>query len=255
MKGIDISHHHPDLDVALIKENGFDFVILRSNSGMSTRDKCFEAQYKRAAEVGLPIGVFVDSYAVTEEAAVREAQFALSILAGRPAQLGIYMDIEDQGGQYSLSNAKLTAVTRAFCRTIRAGGYIPGLYGGELGLFHKVDANAADAIIWVARYGHEPNTPCDLWQMTNEGRINGYSHNLDIDVVRSSRFEALVKGEKEDPSPAPKQVINPSILGLQSILLDNCYPVGKLGVYDEQTSVKLHEFVDDLDQIWLRTKE
>ena len=255
MKGIDISHHHPDLDVALIKENGFDFVILRSNSGMSTRDKCFEAQYKRAAEVGLPIGVFVDSYAVTEDAAVREAQFALSILAGRPAQLGIYMDIEDQGGQYSLSNAQLAAVIRAFCQTIRAGGYTPGVYSSELGAFSKVDVNAIDAIIWAARYGREPNVPCDLWQMTNEGRINGYDRNLDIDIVRSSRFKALVKGEKEDPASAPAHDINASILGLQSILLDNCYPVGKLGVYDTVTSKQLHEFVDDLDKIWLRTKE
>lgn len=205
MKGIDISHHHPDLDVASIKEQGFEFVILRSNSGVSTRDRCFEEQYRRAADAGIPVGVFVDSYATTEDAAVREAQFALSILAGRPAPLGIYMDIENQGGQYSLGRAQLAAVIRAFCRTIKTGGYTPGLYGSELGVYHLVDANAfGDALIWVARYGREPYTPCDLWQMTSEGRITGYDHNLDIDVVRSDRFRDLVHGAAE-PKPEREQ--------------------------------------------------
>ena len=127
MKGIDISHHHPDLDVASIKEQGFEFVILRSNSGVSTRDRCFESQYKQASDAGIPVGVFVDSYALTEERAVQEAQFAMSVLAGRTAPLGIYMDIENQGGQFSIGRAQLAAVIRAFCRTIKTGGYTPGL--------------------------------------------------------------------------------------------------------------------------------
>lgn len=203
MKGIDISHHHPDLDVASIKGQGFEFVILRTSSGMSTRDRCFEDQYRQAAAADIPVGVFVDSYATTEEAAVREAQFALRILSGRPAPLGIYMDIEDQGGQYSLGRAQLSAVIRAFCWTIRQAGYKPGLYGSELGVFSLVDAGAfGDALIWVARYGREPGIQCDLWQMTNEGRIAGYDRNLDTDIVRSDRFRALVRGAAE---PEPKR--------------------------------------------------
>ena len=35
MKGIDISHHHPDLDVASIKGQGYEFVILRTSSGIT----------------------------------------------------------------------------------------------------------------------------------------------------------------------------------------------------------------------------
>ena len=223
MNGIDISHHHPDLDVASIKEQGYEFVILRTSSGISTRDRCFEAQYRQAAAAGIPVGVFVDSYALTEERAVQEAQFAMDILAGRPAPLGIYMDIENQGGQYSLGRTQLAAVILAFCQTIRQGGYTPGLYGSEMGVFRLVDANTfGDALIWVARYGREPDTPCDLWQMTSEGRIAGYDRNLDIDIVRSDRFRSLVHG-KAEPEREQDAETTAIVRMLQACMCQNGY--------------------------------
>ena len=202
LRGIDISSWQRGL---YLPAAGVDFAILKISEGRTWNDPCFDAFYNEAARNGLPVGAYFYSYAMDEETAIRDANRALSLLRGRPVPLGVFIDVEDPA-QLKLRDSVLTAVVKAFCDTIRAGGYRPGAYGSDGNLWAKVGPSylGSDVLVWSACWGGQPRVVCDVWQDSEKGRINGYNGNVDTDVCMSERFAALITGKNEEkPAPAP----------------------------------------------------
>lgn len=209
------------------KEDGIDFVIIRLGYGTTITDN-YVPFYNAATAAGIPVGAYFYSLAVTEEEAVRDAKRALSIAGGRQFPLGIYMDVES-GQQLALRDSVLTGVVKAFCDTIRTGGYKPGAYGSALNLWAKVGPAflGDDVLVWTAWWNSSnPPKPCDIWQTSETGWIQGIK--VDTDVSFSERFAALVNGS-EIPEPAPEP--EPEPVG-DSFTLEGI-PVLKKGDYDQ----------------------
>ena len=230
MKGIDISNYQAGLDLAKARSAGIEFAICKISEGRTYRDRQFDTFYAQAAACGLPIGAYVYSHATTPEAAAAEANLAMTILDGRPLQLGIYMDIETET-QMEITKSQLTVTIHAFCRTVEAAGYRSGIYGGEYNVFTRIDpADFPDSLIWIAHYGKEPAIPCDLWQKTDKGSFPDYSGPVDADDVMSERMAAIIKGVQPDPdpepAPVPKPAFSPAVLELQlAMALDGYWPI------------------------------
>ena len=207
LHGIDISDYQYGLSIASLPAQGIKFLILKIGEGRTLTDASFDAFYDEAARNGLPVGAYFYSYATDEETAIRDANRALSLLRGRSVPLGVFIDVEDPE-QLKLRDSVLTAVVKAFCDTIRAGGYRPGAYGSDGNLWAKVGPSylGSDVLVWSACWGGKPRVVCDVWQDSDKGRISGYNGNVDTDVCMSERFYALIAGkeeEKPEPTPAP----------------------------------------------------
>lgn len=211
LHGIDISSWQRGLSASAL--NSADFAILKISEGTGWADPCFDEFYNAA---NIPLGAYVFSYATTEAAAIAEAKHALDLIKGRPLPLGVYMDVEAKE-QLALRDSVLTAVVKAFCDTVKAGGYRAGAYGSDLGLWAKVGPSylGDDVLVWNARWTkNPPDKACDVWQSGDNGRVSGYNGNVDTDVCMSERFAALIDGEAQDapepqpspdPAPAPEQ--------------------------------------------------
>ena len=205
MKGIDISSWQKGMGAASFM--AVDFAIIKITEGQTFVDPCFDEFYEAARSVGVPVGAYVFSHAVTEEAARAEANKALGLLKGRELPLGLYIDVED-GAQLALSDSKLTAVVKAFCDTVKDAGYIAGAYGSAGQLWAKVGPSylGDDVIVWAASWGLKPRLSCDVWQYTDHAKIDGYDGPVDGDEGLSERFLAMCGGTyKPDPAPAPEQ--------------------------------------------------
>lgn len=192
MKGIDISSWQRGLDISAAKENGVDFAILKISEGQTWNDPTF-SDFHAAASV--PVGAYVFSYATTPENAAKEAEHALAILAGRPLPLGLYMDIEAKE-QLGATPEQLTACAKAFCDTVRRAGYLPGIYGSELGAWALIwrESVGSDVMAWVANWSRKPSISCDFWQTSDKGAFPGYNGAVDTDEAVSDRAKALVLG-------------------------------------------------------------
>lgn len=200
LRGIDISSWQRGLSASAL--NSFDFAILKISEGQSWTDPQFDNFYAAAT---VPLGAYVYSHATTEDEAKAEARKALELAKGRKLPLGIFIDVEEQK-QLALRDSVLTAVVKAFCDTIRAGGYRPGAYGSDGNLWAKVGPSylGSDVLVWSACWGGQPRVICDVWQDSDKGRISGYNGNVDTDVCMSERFLALINGEAKDtPEPQP----------------------------------------------------
>lgn len=200
MKGVDISHYQNGLTIQQIRDSGGEFAIIKLTEGSYLVDAAAFGFYREAYETGFPMGCYCYSHAVNAPQARAEAAFLLDNLHGFPMPCGIYLDVEEND-QLALSSRDLKNVILGWCETIRAAGYIPGVYGSEGNLWAKVSPNELPdgTLIWVARWSNSaPNTPCDLWQTSDNGRIDGYDGPVDTDITRGNRITALAETAAQD---------------------------------------------------------
>ena len=207
MIGADISSWQQGLTMAELKDKGVAFVIIKAAQGTHLVDACGADFYLAARDAGLPMGVYGYSEAVTPEAASGEARYLLNRINGFPQPCGVFMDVETPE-QLRLPDYELQETVAAWCNTIRAAGYRPGVYPSELSAWSKLDPAALgeDVLVWVAHYGKAPEMPCDIWQFSESGTLPGREFKLDLDMVRSDRFAAIVRDAAAaltaDPSPS-----------------------------------------------------
>ena len=211
MIGADISSWQRGLTMAELKDKGVEFVIIKATQGTHLIDPCGADFYMAAREAGLPMGVYSYSEAVTPRQARKEAEYLLAALHGFPQPCGVYLDVETPE-QLRLPGYELQETVAAWCSAIRAAGYRPGVYSSELSAWAKFDPAALgeDVLVWVAHYGKAPDMPCDIWQFSESGTLPGREFKIDLDMVRSERFAALVRDDAAAPTAAPSPSLPPS---------------------------------------------
>lgn len=185
--GLDCSRHNGTLDWDKIKASGIQFAILRTGFGKfhpSQKDIQFERNYAEAKRVGMPIGAYHYSYAMSVEQAEMEADFVLDILKGKQFEYPIYFDIEEKT-QEQLSMQLCGDMIKAFCTKLEKAGYWAGIYSYD----SFFGTNVSDDIekryaVWVARLGSKPQkaTVYQMWQYSWTGDVNGSSRETDMDI-------------------------------------------------------------------------
>lgn len=192
-RGVDISKWQGNVDFRKVKDTGIQFVIARIGYGMyeNQKDGEFEDNYKGATTNGLPIGVYLYSYALNTSDAKREAEVVLKWLNNRKLNLPVYYDIEDKS-QETLSKETLTSMCEAFCNRIEQAGYWAGVYANKYWLTTHLDHERLEKkyTIWVAQY-NDQNTykgKYDMWQYTSQGKVNGINGNVDMNILYRDIF-------------------------------------------------------------------
>lgn len=192
MKGVDISHYQKGLTIRQIKDAGNEFAIIKVTEGSWLRDGAAADFYREAYETGFPVGCYCYSHATTVEDAWNEARFLLDTINRFPMPCGVFLDMEEPK-QLGLAKEKLRAVVEAWAGVIREAGYMPGVYSsaGTLWSTIRPDEIGENCLVWVAKWSQTPpDMPCDLWQNSDSGDIDGVT--VDTDEARSERFRARV---------------------------------------------------------------
>jgi GH25 family lysozyme M1 (1,4-beta-N-acetylmuramidase) len=92
----------------------------------------------------------------------------------------------------------LKATIKAFCKTIKAGGYYAMAYMNNYVYNSKVYIEEfAEYGIWYADYRNYLNAPyrVDMWQYTDKGKVSGIPGNVDLNVIflENSIFAEIFK--------------------------------------------------------------
>ena len=194
--GIDVSKHNATIDWNAVKNSGVSFVIIRCGyrgytQGSLVIDPKFEQNIRGANAAGLKVGVYFFSQAVDEVEAVQEASFVLDAVKGYKISYPIYLDVEYSGASRNsgradgLDKATRTAVCKAFCATIRSGGYTAGVYANKSWLETMLDPGQLSSYkIWLAQYAAKPTYGgrYDMWQYKSTGRVSGITGNVDMNI-------------------------------------------------------------------------
>lgn len=189
--GIDVSKYQPNINWSSVKASGINYVIVRcgyrgSSTGVLIEDPYFKSHIKGAKSVGLKVGVYFFTTALTEAEAVEEASMCAYLCSSYGIDYPVFMDCEPSGrpGYNGMSASQRTEVIKAFCNTIKSAGYTPGVYANKTWLSEKMNVGALSGCrIWLAQYNSAGPTYSgryDLWQYTSKGTVNGIKGYVDM---------------------------------------------------------------------------
>lgn len=193
--GIDVSKYQTNIDWKKVKTSGVEFVIIRLgyrgySTGTLVEDPMFESHYSGAKAAGLRIGVYAFSQAINEDEAREEALACVYVLDGRSLDYPIYFDTEASGSSNGtgradgLSTSDRTKCAVAFCEEVKASGYEPGVYASTQWFNKRLNMSQLKGYsIWNAHYDvAQSGVSCDIWQGVCDGKVNGYSGGIDVNV-------------------------------------------------------------------------
>lgn len=198
--GIDVSEHNKTIDFNKVKADGIDFVYVRVGYTGYTKKKLslnydpyYQENITNALAAGLQVGVYWYSQALNEDEALQEANKLLNVIGGYNITLPVVYDYEFAGvgengrlDSANLSKAQMTANSLAFLNRVSQMGYTPCLYANYSFLEKSVYASQISSVakIWLAHYNTSTDYSGDYeyWQYTSDGRVNGISGRVDMNV-------------------------------------------------------------------------
>ena len=195
--GIDVSHHNGTVNWQAVKDSGIDFAIIRCGYGddlTSQDDAQWERNVSECERLGIPYGVYLYSYATSEEQARNEARHALRLLEGHSPSLPVFIDYEEPrnlvGGTELLGD-----MAQIFCDAIQQAGYAAGVYGSLNwwnNYFTASEFSNESWYRWVAHWGSSScgyNGRYEMWQYTSDGSVSGISGRVDMNYWYGSSLD------------------------------------------------------------------
>lgn len=194
IKGIDVSYHNGKINWEKVKKSGVTFAIIRL--GYGTRkggivDSKLDYNYRQARKYGIKVGFYLYSYADNAKEAKKEAKFTAKLLKKYTEfDYPVAFDFENayrNKKKYRKSNTKIIST---YCNYLEKKGYDTCVYSYLDFLKKSVDYKKISKYgIWLARWtgnpkkfnsGGIPNV--QLWQYSDNGRINGIQGAVDMNV-------------------------------------------------------------------------
>ena len=197
----DISQYQEKIDWDKARTE-IDFLICRASIGL----KPDNLYLQHTAGYGKPFGTYHYVKAGTAQEARQEARLFVECANKALVRPTIYIaDIEYE----TQTSATTEAVCVAFLDELRTLGCERiGLYIGQTRYKWAGAAIAMCDAIWIPRYGKNdgfmpseqyiPKYPCDLWQYTSKGRIDGVDGNIDLDVIWGDKPLEWFTGASEE---------------------------------------------------------
>ena len=191
---VDLSSFQEEIDFAALKKAGVYGVCLRTGfrgygSGSLVEDDNFRTFYKDAKKAGLKIGVYFYTQATTEEEAVEEAEYVISLIKGKKIDLPVAYDTEGVYAEDARGDA-IDVETRtdcavAFCERIKQEGYEPMIYSNRNWFVQSLDMSRLyNYKLWIAHYADSTDFPYVYtgWQYTDSEVLPGSDTPIDASV-------------------------------------------------------------------------
>ena len=192
---MDVSRWNGNINWGKVKASGLvSGVMLKAvstNRKLSKRkdglyiDPTFERNYAECKRLGIPVGAYYYTYAVSHTSANAELALLKTALTGKTFELPISVDVEDNKLR-KLGKQALTDLTAYALATIEQWGFYALLYTGlKFGenRLYMGGATLRKYDVWVAAYRDNKPTPAwsfGMWQYTDEGTIPGVSKGVDL---------------------------------------------------------------------------
>ena len=185
---LDVSRWQGSIDWDAVKRSGkIDGVMLRvlgSKGGKPYVDPYFARNYAECARLGIPVGGYYYTCAVTPRQTEEELAVLKIALRGKTFQRPLAIDVEDPRLR-SLAPAKLSALVAEAAAQLEAWGLYAMVYTYTNFADTSLDMAALAAYdLWIADYrGKRPTRRHGMWQYTSSGKIPGVSGPVDLSVA------------------------------------------------------------------------
>ncbi|MDE6209850.1 MAG: glycoside hydrolase family 25 protein [Lachnospiraceae bacterium] len=199
--GIDVSSYQGLIDWEKVKNDGIEFAIIRigygsdvkkdnNGDGIYDQDDIYaEINMSECERLGIPYGVYLYSYALSDSDLNSEINHTLRLLKGHNPTIGVFFDYENDSYKDKYGLPSTEAITRFavnFNEAMKKNGYKSGTYTYN----YFWDTQLYSPLLnkypkWLADYtkGFYPaDDTYFIWQYTSSGSVTGISGNVDMNV-------------------------------------------------------------------------
>lgn len=199
--GIDVSSYQGLIDWEKVKNDGIEFAIIRigygsdvkkdnNGDGIYDQDDIYaEINMSECERLGIPYGVYLYSYALSDSDLNSEINHTLRLLKGHNPTIGVFFDYENDSYKDKYGLPSTEAITRFavnFNEAMIKNGYKSGTYTYN----YFWDTQLYSPLLnkypkWLADYtkGFYPaDDTYFIWQYTSSGSVTGISGNVDMNV-------------------------------------------------------------------------
>lgn len=199
LHGVDVSFHQHEIDWKRVRSAGYEVAIIQVGrrgytKGGLTEDANFKTNIEGALSAGMKVGVYFFSQAINVQEAIEEAEMTLQLIEPYREQIAmpVYYDWEKiyeydtEPRTMGLDTAILSDCAVAFCETVRADGYEPGVYFSRHTGYYGFDLTRLEGVsMWFAL--PEAKFPSfyykvDAWQYSFEGSVPGIDTPTDVNL-------------------------------------------------------------------------
>lgn len=209
--GIDVSKYQGNINWRKVAAAGVKFAMLRvvsTNKEGLYVDQTFEQNYKGAKENGIPVGVYLFTYAQNESEQNEELHLMFETLKGKTLEYPVALDVEDVNTA-SIGKDKLTALTKRGLDIIAQTGYKPILYTGTNYKANYLDmTKLASYDLWLAdcRTSYNGKGKSQMWQYSQEN-IAGINGKCDVDYCYKKYYEGTTAKPAVTEQPKSKIIV------------------------------------------------
>lgn len=188
--GIDISQHTGKVNFPILKEDGIDFIYMKSTEGGDYTDPLFEINYAEAQKEGFIIGCYhLFRYNVPGKI---QAKNYLNSLNGKMFELPLVADVEEGKPGEKYIKEVVTAELKIFIEELKLAGY-PHIiiYTNKKNHSIFIDEELKKYDLWIAHLDPNPLDKVNwlFWQHWLNKKIPGAEGYVDINTFNGSRQE------------------------------------------------------------------
>lgn len=186
VRGIDVSAHNGIIDFGKVKEAGIDFVFIKASEGTDFRDRRFSANIDSASAHGIPAGAY--HFFRYDKDGVAQAVNLYNALEGRVPDLGVVIDVEDEGNPRDGDPAVVVANLAEMIDYLYLRGLPVMLYTNKDGYNQFLRQAFAGYPLWICSFSENPiDAEWTFWQYSHTGSVPGIKGNVDLNVFNGTR--------------------------------------------------------------------
>ncbi len=185
VRGIDVSAHNGDIDFNAVHKDGIDFVFIKASEGTDFKDKNFATNYHNAKRAGMKTGAY--HFFRFDKDGVDQAINFLSTTGNHRLDLGLAIDIEQQGNPENVDSTLIADRLTAMVEYLNLLGYRVTLYTNRSGYEKFLMDTFPGYPLWICSFSDHPiDADWSFWQYDHHGKINGIKGDVDLNTFNGS---------------------------------------------------------------------
>lgn len=188
IRGIDISAHNGDINFRDVRRDGIEFAFIKASEGTDFKDKKFADNYLKARKAGIKTGAY--HFFRFDKDGVDQAINFLRATGNRKLDLGLAIDIEQQGNPEGIDKELITQRLTAMAEYLFLLGYRVTFYTNRTGYEEFLMDSFPGYPLWICSFSEHPiDADWTYWQYDHHGKVKGIHGDVDLDTFNGSRSD------------------------------------------------------------------
>lgn len=189
VRGIDISAHNGYTNLNAARGAGYEFAILKASEGVDFRDPNFPLNYEKARHAGMKVGAY--HFFRFDRDGVDQAENLLRVLASRPLDLPLAIDVEEDGNAPGVPVDSVKFRLQEMTEYLNMRGYRVMFYSNRGGQEKYLEGDFEGMPMWICSFNSDNASASDwlFWQYDHRGEVPGIRGQVDLNVFSGSRKE------------------------------------------------------------------